>query len=130
MGSILYNVFLTDLDDGIQCTHSKCVDDTKLGGVADRPDGSAALQRDLTRREKWADRNLMKFHKGKSQLVPLGRNNPSHQNRLETDHQEGRFAEKAGSWNSSGIVVSSFFPFFSPCVLQDSNFPGMNMNFY
>jgi len=34
------------------------------------------------RLEKLAERNIMKFNKGKSQVIPLGRNNPRQQYRL------------------------------------------------
>jgi len=62
-----------------ECTLSTFADDTKLGGVADTPEGHAAIQRDLDRLEKWADRNLIKFHKGKYQVLHLRSNNPMHQ---------------------------------------------------
>jgi len=62
--------------------------------MIDRPDGCAAIQRDLNRLEKWASRNFVRFHKGKCQIMPLGSNNPSHQNRLEAEHLQSRFAEK------------------------------------
>lgn len=38
-------------------TVSKFIDDTKLGGVADKPEGYAAI---LDRLQNWAGRNLMK----------------------------------------------------------------------
>lgn len=41
---------------------------TELGGMADTPDGCAAIQRDLDRLEKWSDRNLMKLNQGKCQV--------------------------------------------------------------
>ncbi|KAK4829317.1 hypothetical protein QYF61_003193, partial [Mycteria americana] len=52
---------------------SKFEDDTKLGGVADTPEG----QGPRLAGEKWADRNLKKFNKGKCKLLNRGRNNPS-----------------------------------------------------
>jgi len=60
------------------CNVSEFADDTKLGGAAHKLEGLAAIQRNLSRLETWADRNLMKFKKGKF----LGRNNPRHQDML------------------------------------------------
>jgi len=58
---------------------SKSSDHTILGGVADALEGRAAIQRDIHRQEKWADRNLMKFSKEKCKVLQLGRNNSRHQ---------------------------------------------------
>lgn len=44
--------------------------------------GQAAVQRDLGRLEKWADRNPMTSSTGKCKVLCLGRNNPIHQCRL------------------------------------------------
>lgn len=63
MGPVLFNIFINNLDVGVQSNLTKSVDDTKLGGVADSPEGCATIHSDLGRLEKWTKKNLMKFNK-------------------------------------------------------------------
>lgn len=74
-GQYCFNIFVSVLDDGTECTLNKFASDTKLGEAFDAADGHAALQRDLSRLEKWADRKLMKFKKGKCKVLHLSRSN-------------------------------------------------------
>ena len=62
LGSIPFNLFINDLDDGIECTCCGFEDNTN----------SAGIYRDLDELKKRADGRLVKFSKGKCRVLYLG----------------------------------------------------------
>lgn len=61
----LFNIFVNDMNSGIQSTFSKFVYDTKPNGVVDMQPGKDAIQRNHDRFERWACVNLMKINEAK-----------------------------------------------------------------
>ncbi|GAB0180168.1 hypothetical protein GRJ2_000482100 [Grus japonensis] len=51
LGLALFNIFVSDMNNGIRCTLSKFTDDTNLCGVVDTLEGRDAIQRDLEGRD-------------------------------------------------------------------------------
>uniref|UniRef100_A0A803T1G7 Reverse transcriptase domain-containing protein n=1 Tax=Anolis carolinensis TaxID=28377 RepID=A0A803T1G7_ANOCA len=72
---VLFNIFINNLDEGLEGTIIKFADDAKLGGIANTPEERSRIQNDLNRLERWAETNKMKFNRDKCKILHFGRKN-------------------------------------------------------
>jgi len=105
LGQILFNIFINDIDDGIECIFSKFAHDTRMSGTVNTLEGRKAIQRDLDKLEEWISVNLMKFNKDNRRVLHLGQRNPQYEYRLGYECVGSSPAQK-----DLGILVDSDTP--------------------
>ncbi|KAF7244883.1 RNA-directed DNA polymerase from mobile element jockey [Varanus komodoensis] len=94
LGPILFNLFIKDMEEGVNSLLIKFTDDTKTGAVATTEEQVLQIQKDLDRLWKWAGDNRMTFNVDKCKVLHLGHRNSCHKYRLGDKWLESSTCER------------------------------------
>ncbi|KAF7250038.1 RNA-directed DNA polymerase from mobile element jockey [Varanus komodoensis] len=94
LGPILFNLFINDMEEGVNSLLIKFTDDTKTGAVATTEEQVLQIQKDLDRLWKWAGDNRMAFNVDKCKVLHLGHRNGCHKYRLGDKWLESSTCER------------------------------------
>lgn len=72
LSPLLFYIFINDLDAGLEGILSQFANSTKLGRAVDSLEDREALQRGLSKSERWTITNRMKFPNSKCLVFHLG----------------------------------------------------------
>ncbi|CAM5136177.1 unnamed protein product [Eretmochelys imbricata] len=75
LGSVLFNIFINDLEKGVNSKVAKFADDTKLLKIVKSQADCEELQKDLSDLGDWATKWQMKFSVDKCKVTHIGKHN-------------------------------------------------------
>ncbi|TRZ22704.1 hypothetical protein HGM15179_004412 [Zosterops borbonicus] len=94
LGTVLSNIFINYIEEGIKGTLSKSVDGIEPSSTVTTLEGWDGIQRDLNKLRKWAHGNLMRINKAKCKEWHLGQDNLPYQHRQGDEQIKSRPSEK------------------------------------
>ncbi|CAM5148917.1 unnamed protein product [Eretmochelys imbricata] len=102
LGPILFNLFINDLEKGVNSEVAKFADDTKLLKIVKTKADCEEVQKDLTKLSDWATKWQMKFNVDKCKVMHIGKNNPNY-----TYNMMGPNLATTNQEKDLGVIVDS-----------------------
>ncbi|CAM4652894.1 unnamed protein product [Caretta caretta] len=111
VGPILFNLFINDLEKGVNSEVAKFADDTELLKIVKTKADCEEPQKDLTKLSDWATKREIKFNVDKRKVMHIGKNNPNYtynmmRANLATTNQE----------RDLGVIVDSSLKTSTQCA--------------
>ncbi|CAM5109632.1 unnamed protein product [Eretmochelys imbricata] len=111
LGPILFNLFINDLEKGVNSEVAKFADDTKLLKILKTKADCEELQKDLTKLSDWATKWQMKFNVDKCKVMHIGKNNPNY-----TYNMMGANLPMTNQERDLGVIVDSSLKTSTQCA--------------
>ncbi|CAM5097662.1 unnamed protein product [Natator depressus] len=120
LGPILFNLFINDLEKGVNSEVAKFADDTKLLKIVKTKADCEELQKDLTKLSDWATKCQMKFNADKCKVMHIGKNNPNY-----TYNMMGANVATTNQEKDLGVIVESSLKTSTQCAAAVKKANGM-----
>uniref|UniRef100_A0A8C5WHD7 Reverse transcriptase domain-containing protein n=1 Tax=Leptobrachium leishanense TaxID=445787 RepID=A0A8C5WHD7_9ANUR len=110
LGPILFNIFISDIAEGINGKVCLFADDTKICNRVDVPGGISQMTNDLGKLKKWWELWQLSFNVDKCKIMHLGRKNPRAEYRIFDTVLTSTSEER-----DLGVIISEDLRVSSPC---------------
>ncbi|CAM5143004.1 unnamed protein product [Natator depressus] len=111
VGPILFNLFINDLEKGVNSEVAKFADDTKLLKIVKTKADCEELQKDLTKLSDWATKWQMKFNVDECKVMHTGKNDPHY-----TYNMMGANLATTNQERELGVIVDSSLKMSTQCT--------------
>ena len=111
LSTILFLIFIDDIDNNLLCHISKFADDSKISKKISCISDAYALQKSLDYLSSWADKWNVKFNISKCKALNLGHKNLNFQYELN-----GQWIESVSSEKDLGVIISNNLKSSEQCL--------------
>ncbi|CAM5077649.1 unnamed protein product [Natator depressus] len=111
LGPVLFNIFINDLEKGVNSEVAKSADDSKLLKVIKSQTDCKELQKDLSKLGNWATKWQMKFNVDKFKVTHIGKQNPNYIHKMMGSKSAVTTQER-----DLGVIVDSSLKTSTQCA--------------